>query len=336
MRALPGLTVDTAGKSAWLTGVLALPALLLLGWMLYVLVRTGGGLAGALQNAFGDLLGKGVTVLYMLWALFLLAMEGRLYAGRMLAAGYQNASPAVFLLVLLGAVLWMGRRKLAAFARTAEICYLVLALTLGLVLLFSILDLAPEHVLPVWFSDLPGAAAAALVPAGVLSVGVFAAFLCGKVTRREDDGRRGLRWLVAGCAMATLLQFGVMAQLGPGLCARMETPFFEVARGVGVDGAFQRVEAIVVALWVLSDFVLLGLLVFALREMAGSVFGEKGEHWAPVLSVALAFLGGIFLFPDDFAAKKTAETIAPIGNLILAYLVPAAALVCLWGKRGRR
>lgn len=327
--------MDTAGKSAWLTGVLAFPALLLLSWMLYALVRPGGGLAGAFQRAFGHLLGKGVTMIYMLWALFLLCLEGRLYAGRMISAGYQRAAPGIFLLVLLGLVLWMGRRKLAAFARAAEICYLVLALTLGLVLLFSILDLTPEHVLPVWFSDLPGAAAASLVPVGVLSVGLFAAFLAGKITRRGDDGRRGVRWLAAGCAALSLLQFGVLAQLGPGLCARMDAPFFEVARGVGVAGAFQRVESIVVALWVLSDFVLLGLLVFALREMAGSLLGERGEKWAPVTAAVLAFLGGVCLFPDDFAARAAAETIAPLGNLILAYPIPAAAVLCLWTKKRR-
>lgn len=328
--------MGTAGKSAWLTGILAFPVLLPLGWMLYTLARRDGGLSGAFQKAFGMRLGKGVIVLYMLWAWFLLALEGRLYAGRMLSAGYQNASPAVFLLVLLAVVLWMGRRKLAAFARTAEICYLVLALTLGLVILFSVLDLTPEHVLPVWFSDLPGAAAATLVPVSVLSAGVFAAFLGGKVTPREDDGRRGLRWLGAGCAVMTLLQFGVLAQLGTGLCARMDVPFFEVARGVGVDGAFQRVESIVVALWVLSDFVLLGMLVFALREMAGSIFGDRGERWTPVLAVILAFLGGVFLFPDDFAAKEAAETIAPIGNLLLSYPVPAAAWLCLRVKERKK
>lgn len=329
MRVLPGLTAPTAGKSAWLTGILAFPAFLLLAWMLFALVREGGGLAEAFQKAFGALVGKGITIIYMVWALFLLCLEGRLYAGRMLSAGYQSASPAAFLLVLLALTLWMGRRKLGAFARTAEICYLVLALTLGLVLLFSILDITPEHVLPVWFSDLPGAAAATLVPVGVLSCGVFGGFLAGKVTRRGDDGPRGLRWLAAGCLILTLLQFGALAQLGAGLCARMDAPFFEVARGVGIDGAFQRVESIVVALWVFSDFALLGLLVFAIRYMSGSIWGEKGERWAPILAVILALVGGLFLFADDFAAQNAAEMIVPLGNLFLSFPVPALALLMI-------
>lgn len=336
VRALPGWTAAAAGKSAWFTGILAFPAFLLLGWMLFALTRRGGGLAQALQRCFGTLIGKGVTLIYLLWALFLLCLEGRLYAGRMLSAGYRAGSPAVFLLALLALVLWMARRKLSAFARAAEICYLVLALTLGLVLLFSILDVTPEYVLPVWFSDLPRAGAAALIPVGVLGCGVYAAFLGDKVTRRADDRRRGFRWLAAGCLVLTLLQLGVLSQLGPGLAARMEAPFFEVARGVGLEGAFQRVESIVMALWVLSDFALLGLLTFAIRHMAGAVFGEKGERWAPVLAPVLAFAGGMLLFPDDFAAETLAETVVPLGNLILAFLIPALALCIGWLRERKK
>lgn len=329
------MTVGLAGKSAWLTGILAFPALLLLAWMLHTLVRAGGGLADALQKAFGTLLGKAAILLYVLWALFVLSMAGRLYAERMLSTGYQNTSLAGLLLVLLALVLWIGRRKLEALARTAEICYLVLVLTLGAVLLFCVVDLAPAHVLPVWFSDLPQVAAATRVPVGILSYGVFAAFLTGRVTRRPEDKRRGILWLAAGCAVVTVLQFGVVGQLGDGLCVRVDVPFFEVARAVGLDGAFQRMESIVVAVWILSDFVLLAMLVFAVREMAKALFGEKAERWAPFLAVILAFLGGQFLFKDDFSARSAVETIVPIGNLTLAYLIPAIALLCLWVK-GRK
>ena len=65
-----------------------------------------------------------------------------------------------------------------------------MALALGLVLAVSIQDLTPENVLPVWVSDLPGAAAATLVPLGVAGAGVFMAFLGGQITVVEGDRRR--------------------------------------------------------------------------------------------------------------------------------------------------
>ena len=328
VRVLPGLTAAVADKSAWLTGLLAFPPLLAAGWAVYTLSRGEGGLAGGFRRAFGPAAGKAVTIIYMLWALFLLCLEGRLYAGRMVTAGYRGASPAVFLLVLLGAALWMARRRLCAFARAARICFLVLSLILALVVGFSLLDARPRRVLPVWTQDLPAAAAAAFVPVGVLSGAVLGGFLAGQVTPEGNSARLGRRWLLGTCIAMTLLQLGAMAQLGASLCARVEVPFFEMARGVGMDGAFQRVESIVVAFWVLSDFVWLGTLLFAIRSMAESLLGPKWARRSPVLAALLAVPGALFLFPDDFSARSLGTGLVPAGQILLAFGLPFLALLC--------
>ena len=338
VRALPVLTAAVADKSAWLTGLLAFPPLLGAGWAVYTLSRGQDGLSGGFRRAFGPAAGKAVTIIYMVWALFLLCLEGRLYAGRMVTAGYRGASPAVFLLVLLAVVVWMARRKLSAFARASEICFLVLALILALVVGFSLLDARPRRVLPVWTQDLPAAAAATLVPVGVLSGGVLGGFLAGQVAPREGDARRGRRWLLGTCIVITLLQLGAVAQLGAQLCARVEVPFFEMARGVGMDGAFQRVESVVMAFWILSDFVWMGTLLFAVKAMAAALVGPKWVKRTPVLAALLAFLAAVFLFPDDFAARDLDTWLAPAGQLVLAFVLPFLALLCSYireRKRGR-
>lgn len=333
VRALPVLTAAVADKSAWLTGLLAFPPLLGAGWATYTLSKGAGGLSGGLCRAFGVTVGRTITIIYMLWALFLLSLEGRLYAGRMVTAGYRGASPAVFLLVLLGVTVWMARRKLCAFARSAEICFLVLALILTLVVGFSLLDARPRRVLPVWTQDLPAAAAATLVPVGVLSGGVLGGFLAGQVSPREGDARLGRRWLLGTCVAITLLQLGAVAQLGARLCARVEVPFFEMARGVGMDGAFQRVESIVMAFWILSDFVWMGTLLFAIKAMAAVVAKPNWVRRTPVIAATLAFLGALFLFPDDFAARALDAWLAPAGQLVLGFAIPFAALLGEYLKR---
>ena len=243
---------------------------------------------------------------------------GRFYLNRLL-----RIVPSYLAAVLLALVLWMGRKKLSAFTRATEVFYLALALALGLVLAVSIQDLTPENVLPVWVSDLPGAAAATLVPLGVAGAGVFMAFLGGQITVVEGDRRRCVRWLAAGCLVMAALQFAVLGQLGPDLSAQLEEPFFEVARGVGINGAFQRVESVVVALWAFSDLALLGLLVFACRNMSETLWGERGRKWSVPVVVALTFLGAVFLFPDDFTAQRAASEGVLFGNLLLGFGVPA-------------
>lgn len=120
---LPGATAAVAGEAAWLTGPLLFLPMAALAWLCAALVRgEQGGLSTALQTAFGRGLGRAVSLLYMIWAVFLITVEGRLYAERLLEAGYRSAPPVVFTAILLGILLWVGRKKLGAFARAAEIC----------------------------------------------------------------------------------------------------------------------------------------------------------------------------------------------------------------------
>lgn len=328
-QALPAWTAATAGAGAWATGLLAFPALLAMYGVVHLLLATvpGGGLAQVFQMVLGKVLGGALTILYGAWALALLCLHARLYAERMLAVGYRNASLTIFLVVLLAVLLWQCSKKLAAFARTAEIFYLALSLGLGLVLLFSVSQMTLENVLPIWTEDLPGIAAAALVPLGVAGMGIYAAFLGGQVAPREGDKKRCVRWLAVACLVMAVLQFGVLGQLGPALSAEIDQPFFVVAEGVGIYGAFQRVESVVIALWVFSDLALLGLLVFSCRNMVGAMFGERRRKWLVPALLVLTFLGAKFLFPDEFVARELASRGMLIGNLILGGAVPVLLLL---------
>ena len=106
-----------------------------------------------------------------------------------------------------------------------------------------------------------------------------------------------------------------------------------MARGVGMDGAFQRVESIVMAFWILSDFVWMGTLLFAIKAMAAVVAKPNWVRRTPVIAATLAFLGALFLFPDDFAARALDAWLAPAGQLVLGFAIPFAALLGEYLKR---
>ena len=85
-----------------------------------------------------------------------------------------------------------------------------------------------------------------------------------------------------------------------------------------------------VAFWVLSDFVWLGTLLFAIRSMAESLLGPKWARRSPVLAALLAVPGALFLFPDDFSARSLGTGLVPAGQIVLAFGLPFLALLCRW------
>lgn len=331
--ALPIQSAAIAGRAGWLSTVAALPVLLALCWLLFALFRRqpeGAGLAEVFQATLGTVAGKLLTTVYLLWGILLLGVNARRFALRFLSTSYRNTSLVLFVAVLLGFALWMGWGKLGALARAGEVFYLALSIALGVVIFFALFHVEAKHVFPIWIEDLPASAVSALPALSVLGYVIFGAFLAGGVNRREKNRRKAVQWAAAFCAVLTALQFVCLGNFGPALLSRMDAPFFMMVKGIGVEGAFERVESVIVALWVLSDLALLGLILFACRTMAQSLFSLKEGRTAAIPVALLALVIALFLFPDAFTLSAFMDTVLEVTNLALGFLVPA--VIFLIGK----
>ena len=113
---LPSLLLPGTGQGAWLAVMLAAPVVLAAGWLMGSLAGQEG-LARGMTRRLGRWLGGAVLLLYMVWGLLLLSLRLRLCAQRLLASGERDGALWFFLLSVAAVRLWMGRGKVAAFAR---------------------------------------------------------------------------------------------------------------------------------------------------------------------------------------------------------------------------
>ena len=165
---------------------------------------------------------------------------------------------------------------------------------------------------------------AALSAAGVMGWGLFLPFLMGDV--RDQGENKNWHWLFWGLGGALLLsaaQAVILGSLGPALAARLDNPFFALAKSVGVEGAFQRVEGVVTALWTFADLTMGGVLVFALRAMTAELLPPKALPWISWTAVVLGTAGALVLFPAAGTAELWNRRLVPAGNLALGFLLPA-------------
>lgn len=320
---LPALLLPGAGRGAWLAVLLAAPLVLAAGWLMGSLAGRNG-LARGITGLLGRWPGGAVLLLYIMWGMFLLALRLRLCAQRLLASGERDGSLWFFLLSSAAVLLWMGRGKLAPFARAGQLFLTALLITAGVVLGLSLFRARPERLLPLWWSEAGPVLRAVLSAAGVMGWGLFLPFLMGDV--RDQGENKHWHWLFWGLGGALLLSAGqavILGTLGTELSARLDNPFFALAKSVGVEGAFQRVEGVVAALWTFADLSMGGTLVFALRAMAGELLPEKNLSWVPWAAVLLGATGALFLLPDAGTVELWSRRLVPAGNLALGFLLPA-------------
>ena len=330
---LPAVTLPAAGRSAWLSALAAFPVLLLLGRVLAKLGMRPGGLAGSIRQGLGAFAGSGVLLLYLIWGELLLALRLRLCAQRLLASGERDGSLWFFLPATALFVLWMARGKLSAFARAGQVFLAVLLTAAGVVLLLSLVQARPEHLLPIWWSDTVPVLKAAVPLLGILCYGVFAGFLLEDTTPSRHQRRDWLIWSIAGCLLLCVEQAVVIGNLGTELAQRLNSPFFALAKSVGVEGAFQRVESIISALWTLGDFALLGVLAFALWKITKRLFPKVQQKAAATAALIPGAVLGIAAFPEGVMAEAFGREMALMISLIFGAVLPPL-IVCICWARG--
>lgn len=321
---LPALTAQRAGSAGWLSVMGALPLLLAALW-------AAGGIAR--DGTMGRIPGKLLALICLGWTLLTLTLSLRLCAAR-LAEIYGQGPAFACAGVLLAVAVWMGWGKTAAFARAGEIFYLALAVALAGVLLLAAFQVEGNNFLlsASEAAALPGSSAAA---AGVLLNLCPAAVLTGKISPHRRNGRRAAAWTVAFCIALALLLGAVIGCLGPKLTARLSAPFLIMVQGLGIEGTFQRTEALFAALWALSDLTLAGLLLHTWRDLAGALHPGKWTRWSIVPAAVAALLGGWLLFPAAEEAREFCIGVLPVLGLLLGLVCPLLIriLPALWKRR---
>lgn len=327
---LPGVTARRAGMAGWLAPVLAAPALLAVSWLLWRVTGRGEqGLATALCRLLGGGAGRLLTIIYIMWALLAGAARLRLSAQRLMVTAQWGGGLWLFLPVIAFMVGWMAWGKLAAFARTAVLFRRGLLLTLGSVVVLTALQIRTENLLPLWLGDLASAGEAAVPTLGVLCVGVYGAFLLDGVDGAKGDGGRWTAHALGFCGVLALFLLAILGNLGSFLTAELEDPFITLSKNVGVEGAFQRVESLVSALWLLADLTLLTMLVWACRRGLDTVWPAIGGVKGAAGAAAVILAGAGTVFRDAASAQHFEQVTAPMGNLVLGLLVPTVLFVVL-------
>lgn len=316
---LPRRLADLVGTGSWLAPLLA-ALLVLLALSLSGALAGERGLAASLPSLLGEKAGKGVLVLYLLWALFLLALRFRLCAQRLADSGTRDGNLWFFLLITAALTLWMGRGPLGAFARAGQLFLGILLAAMVVVLLLSLRPADPLRLTPVALSTKP-LFTGVLTTAGTLGWGLFAAFLPTK-KGEEKGSAHAILWTLGGCGLLAMGQAVLLSCLGVGLVARLDRPFFTLTKQIGIEGAFQRVESAAAALWTLADLCMAGILVFAIQYIV-EAWKSRPAPWCPWLTVlgsgttALAFPAG------GAAGAALAARWVPLGNLFLGLVLPA-------------
>lgn len=346
LRLFPAEAAASAGRAAWLTPLAALPMLLFYAAFLTKLLslRREGE---ALPELLGRVAGWPALALTSLWLLLYTAFVLRAGADRFVGTIYPRASYAVFA-EIMGALALAG--ALAGPRALARVGRMLLPFVLGILLLLLAISLRTvrlDNLWPLYPRDLPGLARGALAPLDVAAGAAAALCFPARAGKHSPHAQRTLTlWMAALCALLTLLALAVTGSLGHELTSELSRPFFVLVRTLTFFRTVERVEALVVMLWIFPDFLTASLFLWAFSQCLYRLLGggEEGSLAARAglktvspliwLGAPAAVALSLFLAPDARRLERWSQALIPACNLLFCFvLLPAVYGLAKWKEK---
>lgn len=351
-RLLPKATAKIAGIGSWTAPLIALPVILVFILLLSEFMkkrRDGEGLGELILRTSGGVFGGGALILLIAFMLLDAGFILRSAAGRLIATIFPASGPWFFISIMLamGTIAALGSVK--ALPRAARVFAPVLAAILLLALIFSFSSIDASRLLPLSRSDAPELFLSSLIVAeffvGILT---FSAVLEDQCPRRRGRFKGYVLWIVLICLLLTALCASIIGSYGTELTTKFYSPFFSMIRDVSLFHTLERMEALVAALWVMSDFTLFSLLLIASSHLLRILFGYKPEttdvpplsmkngRWLIPACAALAAAAAAFIPQEQEQLIFISERLIPVVNLSAAFILLPACFAVACFRKGKQ
>ena len=328
-RLLTPMVVKTAGNgtpfSYLLSAALCIPLMLSYG---YVAKRQKGKSFHAInRRLFGRFAGWAVSLFYTLWLFFLAAFYLGQYGERINGSLFYDTNTVIFLLLLLFAVSFAVKKGVGTLGRAGSVLSNLILLSLGAFALILLRDVRVENFLPLSQKDvLPTLKGA--VPGLAITVFFPLFFVFGESTGVHKPflpyALKSLGGIAAITALLSALPLGIF---GKETFGKLTVPFFAVTRNVVVFDSLERLESLVVATLLTSDFIIVAMLCMAAVEMTGKLFGAKNKSNIIDIIIFGIFIGSMMTMPGEFRlAEWVARFVLP-ADILFGVLIPLLWLV---------
>lgn len=339
-------SAEYAGKAAWLTGIAAAPFMLLYMYFISDFIdcrKDGENLQELILRCLGLRLGRVALVLSAAWLLLYSGFILRSGAERLIITIYPSSSPPAFTIIMGLVCLLAALGNPRSIVRSAMLIKPVVLGAMLLVLLFALFSLNTDNIFPVSLNDALPVLGGSLAAVNVLSFAVYAVcFIEGMCPNSPGRTRQGSVWLLSMVAVMTLLILSIIGMFGAELSSRMSRPFFIMVRNLVFFRTVERVEALVVMLWLFPDFLLVSIFLYAAQYSLRLAFnfdptytGEKllnfqRGRWLIWLGSAAAIVCSLFIGPDAVSLEFWSSRLIPLINLSFAFIF--LPLVYITGK----
>lgn len=338
LRFIPLTSIKYAKQAAWLSPLISSLILLLLVFVIDRIYKKYKdkevSLMDIIYNVFGKIGGKVTVFLFLIYTSINLAYYARIYCERFASNIFINVDIKVFLITMLIFIAVVLRHGLVVIARMGEIIFAVLLCLFITITILGIPNIVFYRLTPISTDDiLP------IVKGSMGSTGIYTSFtliflFSDKISNISAIKKTGIQLTTFYTMVIPVLVAGILGTLGYSTVQRSLDPFLISVKLISLFDTIERIESVVVAIWVFSDFVLLCMFTYINIHLIKSLFNLKEEKYVYNIYLSFIFVFALGFIGSKFELEDFAEAFLLPLNLFFTLILPI--LIFLVGKLRRK
>lgn len=323
VRFLVNFTAKNAKQASWLAPIISFALLILFFMMMQNIYKKHNdkSLSEIICSIAGKFFGKILLVIFLLWILMYDALYVRYYSERFTSSIYPNVSMNIFIgvmLIFVAIVLYSG---IQTAARMNEIIFAVITATFFLLVLLVIVKIDVKKVTPVSYLDIFPIFKASIGVTGLWAYALIIFFFSDKINNKEKIQKIGFQvsWFLL--IVATVLIVSTIGTLGYTVVERLPLPFLVAVKQISVFNTLEKIESIVVTVWVLSDFIVIYVFSYAALSIIKHVFYLSDYKPLIPIFLLMLYLLTLLISKNLFELQNFSEKVAVNLNVIITYIL---------------
>ena len=329
IRLVPVYAAQTAEEAAWLAPIVAAVILFLivLVWNKIYKSYKNDSLMNIFSDIAGRFIGKLLTVIYLLWVMLLIPLYVSYFAVRLVGSVYPDTNPSIFIISILILIAYIMRYGLVTLARLNEIVFPMFAVTFAIIFILLTPYLQVIFLAPVTYKSILPVINAGICIAGISSYYTFLFVVGDYINNKESIKKIGIQTTVFLMVNQILLLVLTLGSFGYSVIKRTQFPFLIAVKQISLFNTLEKIESVVVAIWVLSDFVLICFFIIIALKLIKSLFGLSDEKPLVNIFMIVVYFLSVYLSNTVFELERLSSYVIIPGDFILGFIVPVIMFV---------
>jgi len=329
VRIFPPECSKYAKQAAWLTPFISALLLMILLSILnaFFASKRHKNLSDVFSAALGKVSGKVLLSIYLIWCAILFSIYIRYFAERFLGTIYPNTNIRFFVLTMLFVVYVAARGKIEHLARFSEFIFIFFLVTFIVLLLLILPEVKISNLFPITTYDILPVMRGSLVITAIWGYLLLPFFFGEKIVDMEKLKKTGKECVILLIFIPVLFLIAVIGSLSPSVTQKMSYAFYNAVKLISFIESLERFESLVLAYWIISDFILLSFLLTVMQAIIKNLFSltEAKRFTTPL--AAFGYVGSQVIAASIFELEEFSRSIAIYANIFFFFIVPLIILI---------